>query len=901
MNPETEANFIELKFNKANSQNKNDLENEKNSLPPSLKKAFSPQNIEEIIKASEAMNDIVTIDQKNKKRRTTLNHKKSMENHNCIENIINEEEIKENVDLSNEKFTHEIYDENNNKILIINEEEEFSQEYNPYLMPVNFELLEKHIKASKFGFHEEFDKFSEFDEFSKKILEEDREILKINQERNRKVKEIILEILWKVEQKCNSNESKKDLRENSNCPCCGETTIKCVPSLCFSSEDLRFLGYAYPLFMKILKSLIFFIGIPYIIIVFIPNIIFLKLECIPEGNEDWDLKINKFLYCDTGNHVSDLFVYYEIINKRMILDFIFSVYLCIVATGIRIYSLRYIKQFEHSRPNPISRMTVLSRHLPKDVQEEEIMDYFENFQIEKKTTCFCLKNTCDSKQKFIQKPVKVHYIYNLSDYLHVSEKIVDLINKRRKFLAVLKISSKEASDREKVIDNQSNLLSTFLTHIEIELKKIDKEIVEAHNKKSEIFQSLKQNPQDFFRNRFTGKAFIEFQDENFVKELLKIYNSYYDERRKNFKGENIYLDDFLEEAPSPEELRWENFGIPYKQKIILRIVIIILELVTIVICAFLVRVVYQNLEFEKFELEMGVGIIILLLNRILFWTIQKLVSMEKHKSLSRTEKRMICMSFTFFFVNIIVYELLGYLNFVFDEKLFEIDLSEIEDEEEFEIFESVIHKIFFVSIFLSLIEPILKFIFNYKHYVKVYKRHQVKKHPNLYCQKEAHEIFEGLEFELSEYYADFILIFVLGVLGAPFYPLSFLIATVGLILQYWLFKMNLIYFCKAEGDLCKKLINIFLKVINISPIFYILGVYFNAVKLLVGEYETSYNFNAYQIFYIIEIVLIAIICRLKLDKIVAWKLNVKKEAMFEKEESSERGYNQLECIFKHEK
>lgn len=814
--------------------------------------------------------------------------------------INNNENENEN---ENQQFVHEIIDEENKQILLINEEEdEDLEEYNPYLIPVDFNILEKHIKANKFGF--EIEDFQEA-HFSQENHENNDSNTENNIKNNdntttKEIKEIMSEIREKVEEK-NESIKKKYIEE---CPCCGESLNKIKPSFCFSSDKLEFLGYSYPLFMKILKSLICMVAIPYVFLIFIPNMIFLFNECSPDYDEEADYRINKFLFCETGDVAIDLLIYYQIIDDRMLLDFLFSIYLGIFAICLRIYCLRYIKK--HEKINSKSKYTIYIRNLPKNVKEKQIIEYFEKFDADKKHQCIFweVKKKCplDSINNFSQKPSKIHYIYNLYDYLHLSKSIACLIKRRRKCLAFLKIYSLncQKTNAEKK-ENSIPFLSVCTLEKEEELKKIDKEILLAHKQKSDIFKSLQQNPEEFFQKRFTGQAFIEFEDDLFVKEISKIYYSVYDERKKNFKGEQIFIEEFIQKAPSPEEIMWENFGMPFSKKVLIRIIMLILEIGFISLCGLIIYLVYSNFEYEKFELEVLVGMLIFAINRILFWTIQKLVLMEKHKFSSFSEKRMIILSFSFFLVNMILYELFEYFDFVFDASILDIDENNY-DEHEMEVFEVLIHKIYFVSVFLSLIEPILKFFFNYKYFIQLYRRYNVKKYPDHYSQEEAHEIFSGLEFELSEYFADFILIFSIGLLGAPFYPPSFLIVLAGLILQFWLFKINLLYRCKVEGELCKKLIPVFLKLINLSPLFYILGVYFNARKLLVGDYRSSYDFDGYFIVFLVEAIIIMIIARLNWDWLVYRGLkNIQINIEKEKEKGCEKTYNQLDFIFKHEK
>ena len=641
---------------------------------------------------------------------------------------------------------------------------------------------------------------------------------------------------------------------------------------------------------------------------FVPHLVFLYDECQPDDEIKLDLHPNSLGLCETGNVIVDLVVYYAIIDDRILWDLIFSIYLSVFAVGLRIYCLRYIEN--HKQKNSIRNHTVYVKDLPKNVNEIQVAEFFESLKLNKKYTSFCFKssdNQDNSLYKFDQKPYEINFIYDLTDYLTVSNYVVAMINMRRKYLSLIRLQSINCPFKDSMneIDwrdaHQMPPFCTCISQSSLEqLLIIDRRIVVSHKKKNEIFQNQKQNPKDFNEKRFCKRAFITFKDSAFVDALISNYGtvfSFCDRRKKKFQGNSIWI----ERAPDPEEILWENFGVPLKKKIGLRILILFCEAMVLVLSAFLIRNIYHNLESNRFEKEFSVGILILFINRILMHIIQKLVSHERHKSSSTNEKMMILVSFSFIIVNILLYEMLDYIKMMLNIGILDSDTEDAETDEELEDFHKTIDKILFVSIFLSIIEPIIKFLFDYKVFIKMFQRRKILKNPNLYCQKEAHEAFEGVEFELAEYYSDFILVFLLGILGAPFFPLSFLIAVAGLIVQFWLFKFNLLYKCQVEGELCRELMPIFLRIINLSPIFFVAGTYLNAQKLVKGEYRTEKDMQSYFIAFLVEICVVFAIFCLDLEHFVKRRKEEKKDFEEFMKEKSEKGYNQLKFVFRHQK
>lgn len=215
--------------------------------------------------------------------------------------------------------------------------------------------------------------------------------------------------------------------------------------------------------------------------------------------------------------------------------------------------------------------------------------------------------------------------------------------------------------------------------------------------------------------------------------------------------------------------------------------------------------------------------------------------------------------------------------------------------------EKIIHKILFVSIFISLLEPFIKLIFDFKNLYKVYEQYKLRNDPsyNDYCQKEANSIFEPPKFELTEFYFDAILIFVIGTFGSAFYPPCFIITFVALFLLYWYFKYLVLYRCQVEPVKDENFFYYFMRILTLSPLFFNFGIYFNAKKLFDSQNEDERNLKPY--FYcLLTISLLLIIVNLfQFRKIIYIKMK-RNESTFDqvKEKYQNKNYSQIQAIFK---
>ena len=209
------------------------------------------------------------------------------------------------------------------------------------------------------------------------------------------------------------------------------------------------------------------------------------------------------------------------------------------------------------------------------------------------------------------------------------------------------------------------------------------------------------------------------------------------------------------------------------------------------------------------------SIFVIVMGSVFSYILKKLVSKEKHISHSKKEFFEIILMFPFVLANIIGYEYWGYFKTVYT--------NEVPSEEE--LFEMRI-KIVYVSVLISIIEPILKLLWTL-----------VKRHIRSRSAHDHESIPIPPSIELSEKYMDITIILCVGIMGAPSCPGVLLITLLGILLNFWIFKYLVVYVARVEVIKDDMFVIFFLKMLVMSNIWFCVGAYFNARKLLAEHVE----------------------------------------------------------------
>jgi len=407
--------------------------------------------------------------------------------------------------LKKDIFVHKITDAKSQKVIMIQEEEIRDSEYNPYLVPYRLDLALLHEKASKFGLE---------DEESDELKTEEKELMDVS---GKAVNSSVISLTGVPKE----------------CPCCYESLEKHKTNLCFSSEDVRFLGHGFPLYMTLIKALIFLILIPFVLLVFVPHAVFLSEKCdsknqdmmlwsyceprevlVPDTNETSTSSSDnssRLMVDDPGatlaninnieitNNASSInsssnesnanstenednndtngehevtdetdieiviindFLF--VIEERLNFDLAFLIYFVLVATGLRIYGLRYIRK--HNTSSSLGQFTILVKNVPLDCEEDEIRDFFQSQQLDNYRSW--LNRKLGLEDNLLPEGTKaeiseINFVYNFGDLIACNTKIMSLIKTRRKLLAIYSNIKRNNSKGNSFGSIQDNYKSSF--------------------------------------------------------------------------------------------------------------------------------------------------------------------------------------------------------------------------------------------------------------------------------------------------------------------------------------------------------------------------------------------------------------------------------------------------------
>lgn len=237
------------------------------------------------------------------------------------------------------------------------------------------------------------------------------------------------------------------------------------------------------------------------------------------------------------------------------------------------------------------------------------------------------------------------------------------------------------------------------------------------------------------------------------------------------------------------------------------------------------------------------SILVIVIGSVFSYILKKLVSKEKHISHSKKEFFEIMLMFPFVLANIIGYEYWGYFKSAYTK----------EPPSEEELFEMRV-KIIYVSVLISLIEPILKMCWTL-----------VKRHIRNLSAHDLESVPIPPSIELSEKYMDITIILCVGIMGAPTCPGVLIITLLGIFLNLWIYKYLVVHVARVEVIKDDRFVIFFLKMVVMSNIWFCVGAYFNARKLLSEHAELETEMFIIFGLYATEIVTILVFffCRLE--------------------------------------
>jgi hypothetical protein len=349
--------------------------------------------------------------------------------------------------------------------------------------------------------------------------------------------------------------------------------------------------------------------------------------------------------------------------------------------------------------------------------------------------------------------VKVNPVFNIRYYLYVTRQILRL----EKIIAIKKNKKNSATKEE---DRKNELKKEF----------------------AKIKEGLKKDP---FAN-FTGWVLVTFQTEKDVQTVLRRSSA----SLTRFRLSNKYK---VHPAPEPNDLIWENFGIPLKEKIFKRLITFVVTFVIIGISFGIIIV----LKYAQVKID------------------EKLTELNKN-SLSANIFIAIAISFFISVINYILHQLLviftryetykTYSNH-FAEIVFKITIAKfvntaiiiliatrvVNKNNDWNVFNQagIIGNIFVIMV-ISVFSETVYWLLDPMYMLRAIRRKLIKTRLSSSLQCEVNEAYEGYNFNISEIYFTVFKVLSLAFFYQFFLPYGLLLAAIELALIYVVSKYVLV-------------------------------------------------------------------------------------------------------------
>ncbi|CAD8205212.1 unnamed protein product [Paramecium pentaurelia] len=562
-------------------------------------------------------------------------------------------------------------------------------------------------------------------------------------------------------------------KKPETCPCCGfEIERKEIP-YCDDIKSLKFLGAGFPLFYNFLKFCILLLCLQSLVALF--NILsnyhgeFCQQKTLNPISQQMEPNCQEsmFLKLSIANKLNNSEVVVFIQKANLIMLIIMIILLQI----FRRHQKKLDNQIDESQLTP-SDYTIIVTNIPKTLNVNyrwELTNLFQNYAV--------------SDNNFQITVTKVVLVYDITEILAEEAKIQKTLQKKKIALQ----TSNMKYDCQDVRDSE--------VEIEISQKRI-KDLQEEY----------------FWTNRqFSGIAFVSFESEK-MKDLVLSQNTHtLLDKVKTFlySGKTPGLDEmelqwqaqklFIEQAPEPNDILWENLATLTQDKIVARIkgffITIIAQGITFFIIYYLsircIRLVY-NEELEKRKIgvddkeklknvqmiSFAIASTIVLINKLFIEPLMKWITKIERIStntkfqISYANKLTISLfvnaAIVSYVIDILIFSnIYGFGGFMYNETL--------------------------IFILNAAIAPLIWLIDPWTLIRKLQRDHQAQKvNDCLLTQKEANEIMEEVDYQLAMRYADIIKTMWFTFFFGTAIPLGVFSSLIGLSLFYLVDKYNIL-------------------------------------------------------------------------------------------------------------
>ncbi|CAK58393.1 unnamed protein product (macronuclear) [Paramecium tetraurelia] len=584
------------------------------------------------------------------------------------------------------------------------------------------------------------------------------------------------------------------------CDCCARQVPNHLLSIGCNNKDYSFLGAGMPLYFEYIKSCILMLLIMFVTsgdYNIITNIAF-GTSC--KALEDHKgQEIDEKTFCQrnwvTESSLANKRNGSEFIDLQQMLNLISMITLIILFQYFRKEQRAFDAEID-SQTQYASDFTVLLKNIPTDptgLQNGDFDDDLKNFMEQHISKYKKLQEIIDyeqdRKQYQIQtkKPVTelkrvvaVNLCYNLDDQYQLEKSKQAKIVLKQKILSNLYGQGKDPLSSDVKSDPQVNQIDNEISEIENQLEALEKRFTEGKDVK----------------NYFLGQAFVTFQWENDVQQLLEEYKLSKIQRLFGKKSQLVYrgANLIVEEPPEPTDVFWENLHITTKSKVFRRLFGYAITALILILCAGLIywlsAIQAESAEEQALAVKQGdlkpnikvkiiaqvASISIIVINALLAMFIKNISLFEKFSTQTGFNISLASKSSMAQFINTAVItfaistwvtkNIYGAGGLVYNQTYVFISNA-------------------FIPGIIQLIDAgtISKWLFQYLEKKKGSK--------SIKTQQQLHELFEKPVFDISTAYATILKNMYVVAFYASVIPLALVITCVALLVHYWVEKYNI--------------------------------------------------------------------------------------------------------------
>ncbi|EAR91343.2 phage head-tail family protein, putative (macronuclear) [Tetrahymena thermophila SB210] len=593
---------------------------------------------------------------------------------------------------------------------------------------------------------------------------------------------------------------------NEKCDCCGRSVDREILNLNSDITKLSYLGSGFPMFFQFLKFCIFFLLILFCVCGIFNMVANANYgnQCNLKGNQ---CKTNWIVKLSLGNRTD---LYYSIYIQECLN--LTAVCVLIIFIQIIIYQQRMLDSDSDDSAILASDYTVMVENIPKDIQCENDLQK-ENLDYDDELKSFFQNPSNFNGYEF--KVIKVNLGYEIKDLTHLQRKQKLFVNDKKK-LFKSQISK----------NGKYDIFSQEAIQIDKQIEIVKSEILKLENRLSE------GKGVEFMKNLFTGVAFVTFETERMQKDLLEMAKSSWNCFKKSqtvrqFMGTHLRIS----AAPDPTEIFWENLGVSKTSRAIRVVVGLIVDSFMVFGCGLSIYFLldYQSSyaknhnvnsisdstlrakEIRNIQLlSFTISIVIFIINQFLVILVKTVADFKKLQT--RTNYNL---SFAFFLslaqftnatlvpliVSFIVHQNTNYQMLYGASGLIPTQ-----------------NTIFMVNSFL----PVLFFIFDIQSIIKKYlrKKQESSGESSILTQQELLELYEDPAFAIQSEYSQIMKTLLMTLFYATPLPICIFWSILGLIIQYFIAKYNLLYRRSAPFNMGSSLGYKMVLLMNIGLVIY---------------------------------------------------------------------------------